>query len=144
MTCASPDYCARRGTPQHPHDLAAHDCITFDGLVPNGAWRYEADGNAIWATVRARLTVNAAEAAIDAAVEGVGITRVLSYQVDRTLRTGKLRLMLEKFEPPPRPVNLIHAHRGRLPIKMRAFIDFMLPRLSARLEDCDIPPSSSE
>lgn len=133
VTCASPDYCARRGTPQHPHDLITHDGITFDGLMPAGAWHFEANGAAIWVNVRSRLTVNAADAAIDAAIEGVGIARVLSYQIDRALRAGELALLLEEFEPPARPVSLVHAHRGRLPIKMRAFIDFALPRLGERL-----------
>ncbi len=83
--------------------------------------------------VRSRLIVNTAEAAIDAAVAGVGVTRVLSYQAEAALRTGTLRRVLRRFEPAPMPVSLVHAGQGLLPLKLRAFIDFAAPRLKARL-----------
>jgi DNA-binding transcriptional LysR family regulator len=83
--------------------------------------------------VRSRLIVNTAEAAIDAAIAGVGVTRVLSYQAEGALRAGTLRRVLRRFEPAPMPVSLVHAGQGRLPLKLRAFIDFAAPRLKARL-----------
>jgi DNA-binding transcriptional LysR family regulator len=83
--------------------------------------------------IRSRLVVNTAEAAIDAAVAGLGVTRVLSYQVDAARRAGRLKLLLEKFELPPSPVNLVHAGQGLLPLKTRAFLDFAAQRLRARI-----------
>jgi len=85
--------------------------------------------------VRSRLTVNTAEAAIDAAIAGVGITRVLSYQVADATRAGTLVLVLEAFESPAWPVSLLHAGQGLLPLKVRAFLDFAAPRLKARLAE---------
>jgi DNA-binding transcriptional LysR family regulator len=77
--------------------------------------------------------VNTAEAAIDAAIAEVGITRVLSYQVASALRAGTLALALREFEPKPWPVSLVYAGQGLLPLKLRAFLDFAAPRLKARL-----------
>ena len=83
--------------------------------------------------IRSRLVVNTAEAAIDAAVAGLGVTRVLSYQVEAARRAGQLVLMLEAFEPAPKPVNLVHAGQGLLPLKTRAFLDFAAQRLRTRI-----------
>jgi DNA-binding transcriptional LysR family regulator len=90
--------------------------------------------------IRSRLIVNTAEAAIDAAAAGVGVARVLSYQVAGALRTGALTLVLRKFEPPPAPVSLVHAGQGLLPLKLRAFLDFAAPRLKARLAQVEAEP----
>jgi DNA-binding transcriptional LysR family regulator len=133
VLCASPAYLAARGRPQTPDELGHHDCITFDNLASPHAWSFTDRGQALSVEVRSRLTVNTAEAAIDAALAGVGITRVLSYQVAEAIRAGTLALVLEAFEPPPWPVSLIHAGQGLLPLKVRAFLDFAAPRLKARL-----------
>lgn len=85
-------------------------------------------------TIHSRLVVNTAEAAIDAATAGVGVTRVLSYQVADALRSGELAVVLEGFEPEPVPVSLVHAGGRLLPLKLRAFLDFATPRLRARLQ----------
>ena len=83
--------------------------------------------------IRSRLVVNTAEAAVDAAKAGVGITRVLSYQAASALAEGALVLALQEFEPAPLPVNLVHVGQRLLPLKLRAFLDFATPRLKAAL-----------
>jgi DNA-binding transcriptional LysR family regulator len=133
VVCGSPAYFAERGTPESPRDLANHDCITFDGLASPENWKFEAGKTTLSAPVHSRLIVNTAEAATDAAIAGVGVTQVLSYQAASALRAGTLALALEKFEPPPWPASLIYAGRGRLPLKLRAFLDFAAPRLKAGL-----------
>ena len=85
--------------------------------------------------VHSRLIVNTAEAAIDAAIAGLGITCVLSYQIANALRAGTLAVVLQAFEPAPWPVSLVYT-RGRLfPLKLRAFLDFAAPRLKARISE---------
>jgi DNA-binding transcriptional LysR family regulator len=133
VVCASPGYLAARGTPARPSDLLAHDCITFEGLMSPLEWTFRIDKANTPVAIRSRLVVNTAEAAIDAAIAGLGITRVLSYQVEAARRAGQLVLMLEAFEPPPSPVNLVHAGQGLLPLKTRAFLDFASQRLRARI-----------
>ena len=126
VVCASPDYLERFSVPQSLDDLAAHRCITFDGLEATTAWTFaDAAGQKQQVRVRSRMAVSTADAAIEAAVLGLGLTRVLSYQVATALRDGKLVRVLVDEEPPAAPVNLIYPGQGRLPMKTRAFIDFV-------------------
>ncbi|RWO72752.1 MAG: LysR family transcriptional regulator [Mesorhizobium sp.] len=133
VVCASPAYLAEHGTPTAPADLETHDCITFEGLASAASWSFIRGKAEIPVRVRSRLQVNTAEAAIDAAIAGVGLTRVLSYQIEAALRSGTLRILLQEFEPAPWPVSLVHAGHGLLPVKLRAFLDFAAPRLKGRL-----------
>ncbi|RWO00780.1 LysR family transcriptional regulator [Mesorhizobium sp.] len=133
VVCASPAYLAEHGTPEAPKDLAAHNCVTFEGLTAPAAWTFATGKTDLTVPIRSRLRVNTAEAAIDAAIAGIGLTRVLSYQIAAAVRSGTLRTMLEAFEPQPWPVSLVHAGNGLLPVKLRAFLDFAAPRLKKRL-----------
>jgi DNA-binding transcriptional LysR family regulator len=133
VVCGSPAYFAGRGTPQHPSELSAHDCVSFEGLMASDFWSFRVGKSDTPVAIHSRLVVNTAEAAIDAAVAGVGITRVLSYQVASATEAGALAVVLEAFEPAPVPVNLVHAGQGLLPLKLRAFIDFAAPLLRAGL-----------
>jgi DNA-binding transcriptional LysR family regulator len=133
LVCASPAYLAARGTPRSPADLATHDCVTFDGLMSGTAWTFAGARGARTIGVRSRLVVNNAEAAIEAAAAGLGITRVLSYQAAAALRSGSLRAILQADAPPPAPVHLLHAGGRLLPAKLRAFLEFAAPRLKDRL-----------
>src|SRR5262245_32721627 len=142
VVCASPAYLAERGTPKTPGDLAGHDCITFGGLTSPDAWMFGHDKSTMTVAVHSRLVVNTAEAAIDAAVAGLGITRVLSYQAENAIRAGALVRLLRAFEPIAAPVSLVHAGQGLVPLKLRAFLDFAAPRLKARLLQSITPQRS--
>jgi DNA-binding transcriptional LysR family regulator len=131
VVCASPGYLAAHGTPQTPDDLAGHDCISFDELLARNLWTFVRSETPI--PVRSRLIVSNPEAARDAAQAGVGITMVFSVLVAEALAAGELVTILEEFEPPAIPVNLVYAAGRFLPIKLRAFLDFATPRLKARL-----------
>jgi len=133
IVCASRDYLAARGTPVTPADLANHACVSFDGLTSPRSWTFSDGQSEQTVQIRPRLVTNTAESAIDAATLGIGLTRVLSYQVADALRAGRLQVVLEKFQSTPLPINLIHAGQTPLPLKLRAFLDFMSPRLKARI-----------
>lgn len=133
VVCASPAYIATHGMPQAPEDLAAHECISFEGPSPLASWSFAGEKREIIVPIRSRLRINTAEAAIDAAIVGTGLTRVLSYQIADAVRSGALVPVLQSFEPPPWPVSLVHAGQGLLPVKLRAFLDFAAPRLKQRL-----------
>ena len=133
VVCASPAYFREHGTPLIPSDLSAHDCVTFDGLTAPDVWTFPGAAGDMQVRINSRLTVNTAEAAIDAAVASIGITRVLSYQVESPVRSGAIRIVLREFEPAPLPVHLIYSGQGLLPLKVRAFLDFAGPRLKQRL-----------
>jgi DNA-binding transcriptional LysR family regulator len=129
VVCGSPSYFAERGVPKRPAELGAHDCITFEGMTRPASWRFPAGKSDVSVAIHSRLVVNTAEAAIDAAVGGLGITRVLSYQAVNAVQAGALAVVLRDFEPAPWPVSLVYAGGGPIPLKLRAFLDFATPRL---------------
>lgn len=131
VVCASPAYLAVHGVPARPQDLAQHACITFEVLASMRAWVFGTGNSALSVPVQSRLTVNTAEAAIAAATLGVGLIRVLSYQVADAVREQALRVVLDEFESAPLPVSLVHTGQAPLPLKLRAFLDFATPRLRA-------------
>jgi DNA-binding transcriptional LysR family regulator len=137
VVCASPAYFAARGVPRALADLAAHDCIGFDVLTRGESWTFRRGTSEISVPIRARLTVTTAEAVVDAAIAGVGIARVLSYQAAQAVRDGRLARALVDFEPEPWPLHLVYAGGRLLPLKLRAFLDFAAPRLKARLAEGD-------
>jgi DNA-binding transcriptional LysR family regulator len=133
VTCASPAYLKANGTPRAPGDLIQHRCIASAVMSPSDRWSYRIDGEDRAVPIRARLAVTTAEAGIDAAIAGIGITRVLSYQVAAAIKAGKLKLILRPFELPEYPVSLVHPEARLTPPKVRAFLDFAAPRLRQRL-----------
>ena len=134
IVCASSAYLARNGKPETPADLAKLPCVTFGIAGAITPWMFALEGGVRSVPVRSRLSVNTAEAALDAAAQGVGLTRVLSYQAARSIEDGRLEPVLENFEPEALPVSLIHLPQQVLPLKTRSFIDFTVPRLRARLK----------
>ncbi|MGY2261697.1 LysR family transcriptional regulator [Pseudomonas sp. SDO55104_S430] len=135
VVCASSEYLATHGVPVTPADLSEHACITFEVLESVGAWVFEAGKSQTSVRVHSRFAVNTAEAAIDAAKLGVGVIRVLSYQVADALSQNALQVILEPFESSPLPISLVHKGQTPLPLKLRAFLDFATPRLRARMAD---------
>lgn len=133
VVCGSPAYLASHGVPRTPADVGMHDCITFDAVASPDQWvfRFEKSESAV--PVHSRLVVNTAEAAVDAAKAGLGLTRLLSYQIDAARRAGDLAVVLEAFEPPPIPVSLVFNAQQRIPLKLRVFLDFAAPRLRERM-----------
>ena len=109
--------------------------MTFDPFSPSQHWIFRdlKSKRELRVAVRSRLTVNTAEAAIDGAAAGLGVTRVLSYQVAQAVLDGRIQIVLAEYEPAPSPVSLIHGPQGLTPLKVRMLLDFAAPRLRARL-----------
>jgi DNA-binding transcriptional LysR family regulator len=129
ITCASPAYLKRRGVPKTPDDLKVHDCITFENTLSSQAWVFNVGKTEKSFPIHSRLVVSTAEAAVDAAVAGMGITRMLDYQVAPQRRAGALRLIMESYSSAPKPVHLIYEAGKHLPLKIRTFLDYAAPRL---------------
>ncbi|HEY4068512.1 MAG TPA: LysR family transcriptional regulator [Burkholderiaceae bacterium] len=129
VVVASPAYLAERGVPASPTELGEHEAIGFsqsDGAAP-APWSFKGARDA--AQPRMRLSTNAGEVAIDAAVRGHGLARALRYQVDTELQAGRLQIVLAEFEPEPLPVHLVHVAGRMASAKLRTFIDFAAERL---------------
>jgi len=135
VVCASPDYFERRGEPETPAALADHDCIAFEGLQRYREWPFVTGNAERQLTINPRFSVNTADGVVGAAVAGVGIARVLSYQAVASIRAGSLTPILSDQAPPPMPVHLVHAPHQQQPLKLRAFLDFVAPRLQQRLQE---------
>lgn len=121
VVVASPAYLAEHGLPMTPDDLRNHRIVSFDGVGVTDEWRFGTDGKT-GVRVAPRLSMNLAEAAIDAAARGGGLTRVLSYQVAEHLAGGSLHIVLEDAEPPPIPVSLVYPASRRASANVQAFV----------------------
>lgn len=130
---ASPEYLTRRGLPAQPTDLKLHSMIAFTGLLATREWRFGDEQNSTTITINPTLEINDAQAAINAAEMGHGVTVALSYMTHDRVRQGKLVEVLGRFAPPPRPVHLVYAQTRLLAPKTRAFVDFAAPRLKSLL-----------
>jgi DNA-binding transcriptional LysR family regulator len=136
VVCASPSFLAAHGVPETPNALVMLPCISHDLLpVPSLAWPFRKPGAKVemMAPIRVRLAVTTAEAAVDAAIAGVGVTSLISYQVAEAVARGALQIILAQYEPEPMPVSMLHAGQGILPLKVRSFLDFAVPRLRAAM-----------
>ena len=140
VTCASPEYLERKGRPSSPDDLADHDAVMFGNLSlawESDRWELAFPGGASRdVQAKTRVYANDASAACAAAVQGFGITRLPNYLIAEELRSGTLvEIFPERYAPAP--VHLIYMKQGLLPLKVRAFIDWMTPRLRKALKECD-------
>jgi len=133
VTCASPDYLTTNGIPTTPGDVVHHNVISLRSVSAPGNWVFESDVAKITVPLKARLSVSTIEAGIDAALAGCGLLRTLSYQLADHVRSNRLVVVLDEFEPEPRPVHLVYDRQDRLPLKLRAFVDFVVPRLRDRI-----------
>jgi DNA-binding transcriptional LysR family regulator len=133
VICASPAYFAEHGTPKSPDELRTHNCISYEWSASHGDWKFVIDRSTVSIAVHSRLTVNTAEASLDAAIAGLGITRGLSYQIADAVRAGTLAVALQEFQEPPWPVNFVYTGQRFLPLKLRAFLDLAVPRLRSEI-----------
>jgi DNA-binding transcriptional LysR family regulator len=131
VVVGSPGYLEGRAPVGHPGDLAHHSIVAFTNFGID-SWTFPpAAGSSVARTVQfvPRLSVNAVPAAVQAAVAGIGLTRLYSYHVADAVRVGALRVILDGDEPAPLPVHLL-TPPGRISVpKVRAFLDFAARRL---------------
>ena len=122
MVVASNAYLKRRGEPKTPQAIASHDTIQF-GAAPD--WRFVEDDREIRIAPTPRFTTNSFDAAIEFAEQGGGLTRMMAYQAAESLKRGRLKIVLAKFEEPPVPIHIVYPTSRLLSAKVRAFIDLV-------------------
>ncbi len=138
LTCASPAYLEAHGTPARPEDLADHTCIVFAPMPDGGRWTFKhAAKGTRPVRPHVRLSVNTAEAAIDAAAGGLGITRLMSYQAEAALAKKHLEVILEAFDDSTIPVQVVHRSVRLQRPHVRLFLDRIAPELKSRLNKLD-------
>lgn len=131
VLCASPDYLARQGVPENPDALTGHSIIVATSLGANVEWRFMQDKTPWVVRIKPRLSVSSNDSAIEAAVRGLGIARLMSYQVAPEIDSGKLKILLSEYETAPVPIHIVHREGRYTSTKIRSFIDLMAEQLRA-------------
>jgi DNA-binding transcriptional LysR family regulator len=125
IVVASPEYLKAHGEPKRPAEISAHDTIQFGAMTAAPDWRFIEDGQEIRVSPTPRFATNSADAAIQHAEAGGGLTRVLAYQAAASLKAGRLRIVLAKFEQPQLPIHIVYPTSRLLSAKVRTFIDLV-------------------
>jgi len=126
IVVASPAYLKARGEPKRPEEIVFHDTIQFGATSGAADWRFVDADKEIRVSYTPRLLTNSADAAVQYAASGGGLTRVLAYQAADALARGWLKIMLEEFELPPQPINMVYPTSRLLSAKVRTFIDLAI------------------
>jgi len=130
VVCASPEYLAENGRPQHPDELRSHNCLCIPAITESRSWRFVDKGKSIKVPVKGSITCNQAAATIDACVAGAGIGLFMCYQVDRVIKEKKLELLFEKYGTEVVPVAIVYPHAKLLSNRVRTFVDFLKAELT--------------
>ena len=134
VVCASPEYLAAVRRPDAPTDLRGLRCVTV-GSLQRPTWRFTTPGSGrlTAVTITPRLSVTTTDAAVEAAIRGVGMAQLRFYQVADAVASGGLRMVLEAYEPARLPIHVLHTSRDHVPVKARRFLEFVTPALRARV-----------
>ena len=125
IVVASKDYLKRCGEPKTPREIASHDTIQFGAMTAGPDWRFVEDGHEKRMVVTPRFTTNSADAAIQHAEQGGGLTRVLAYQAADAIKHNRVKVILAKFELPAMPIHIVYPTSRLLSAKVRTFIDLV-------------------
>lgn len=131
VICASPAYLKRRGTPKSPQDLLKHDVVNANAVSTSSEWKFANQGRAYSVKLSPRLTTSTNDSALAAAISGLGLTRLLSYQVADKIRTRELKIVLSDYESSPLPVHVLHREGRHASQRVRAFLDLAIDSLRA-------------
>ncbi len=133
-TVASPQYLKINERPNNPSDLISHRCISIDNINSAQSWSFLSRGKKKNISIKTYLSVNNVEAGLESIRNGLGIGQAYSYQIQKDLKKNTLVKVLEEFEHPALPIHLIYHSHQKIPHRLRAFIDYITPRLRKELE----------
>lgn len=129
--CATPEYFARHGIPAKPEDLTRHNCLDYIHSGDKGIWRFKGPDGEIAVPVSGRLRINDDDALSHAVLGGLGVALLPTFLVNEELRSGKLIAALSEYLPVQRYVYAMYLPTKHLPMKIRAFVDFLYQRFEA-------------
>jgi DNA-binding transcriptional LysR family regulator len=135
VTCASPDYLARHGTPRAPDALEGHFMIGFMSSATRSVipLEFTVDGSLRHMTLPTTVTVTSAETNHELARLGFGLVQVPRYRIESDLAAGSLVEVFKEFPPSHTPVSLLYPHSRQLSPRVRVFIDWVTREFAARL-----------
>lgn len=127
LICASPDYLARHGTPRTPDDLQRHNCLWITSLPALRRWPFDTEDGIRIVPVGGNIVANSAEAVLQLALAGVGITRLTDVIVGEPIRRGALVPLLQDWNHlEPVPLYATYPSGRNLLPKVRAMVDFLV------------------
>jgi DNA-binding transcriptional LysR family regulator len=130
FVCASKGYLKNHGVPRRPHDLISHNCLTYAYSPQETDWPFVRGGIEQQVRVSGSLRVNNGHVLVNAAIEGLGIIRQPNFLVGQALRCKLLVRVLPAWNAGDHAVYAVYASRRFLPLKVRAFSDFLAERFS--------------
>lgn len=125
VVCGAPDYLARHGIPERPADLERHNCLLFTPRSPAGVWTFNGAEGVYTQRVHGDVSANTGDALRIAAIQGCGLIQLPTYILGLDIKAGRLKVLLEQFEPPARPIYAIYLHRAYLSAKVSTFVEFL-------------------
>jgi DNA-binding transcriptional LysR family regulator len=129
MICASPAYLEAHGAPRSPTELASHSLVFCNASNRLLEWRFQREGSLRSMALKPNLRCTTQVGVIGAAINGAGLASCLGYEIHAHLQAGRLRVVLEGFEPDPLPVHLVYREGRRASARVRSFVDFTVERL---------------
>ena len=129
LCVATPQYLAHAGTPQHPNDLAQHDCLTLstDASQTRG-WAFTIDGALTHLRLNGRLDCSDGQVLHDWCLAGLGIAWRSTWEVESQVAAGTLVTVLDDFAAPPNGIYAVFAQRKHLPLRVRLWVDYLKQR----------------
>ena len=131
VLCAAPSYLKRRGTPQHPSDLAQHDTLSYSLLAMGDVWQFTGPDGTVSVKVHPRMWSNNGDTCIAAAVRGAGIQLQPTFLIEEQLARGELVEILPQFRSVELDIYAVYPSRKYVLPKVRAMVEFLATRLRA-------------
>lgn len=141
---AAPAYLERHGIPRTVEDLAHHNCLGFNFRRAVPVWPMREGGRVAERAVRGALLSNNGETLLNMALAGVGLARLADFHMREDVAAGRLvEVLTDVIAPDEEGVHAVFLGGPRVPRRVRAFLDFMIPRLQHFLEPgtagCELP-----
>lgn len=125
VVVAAPDYLRRHGTPHTLADLARHECLAISSEGSQRGWTFRDAGKAVTLKVAGKLECNDGAVLHDWALAGRGLAWRSMWEVGPAIRAGRLRTVLDQYAAPGNDIYAVFAQRRHLPLRIRAFVDFL-------------------
>ena len=130
LVVASPNYIKLHGTPQHPQELIAHNCLNLVSSGSPSGWLFTIEGRATPIRVRGTLSCNDGSSILDWVLNDAGLAWRSRWEVQHHVKSGKLVTVLDEFVAPPNAIYAVFPQRKHLPLRVRLWVDFLKQRYS--------------
>ena len=130
LVVAAPDYLARHGRPQHPSELAHHECLGYTAAGSNQVWQFMVDGQMASYPIHSRLNANNGEVLTEAAAQGLGLTCQPDFILDTFLAAGRVEAILADFPIPELGIYAMLPSNRHVPHRVRVLMDFLAAGLA--------------